>query len=391
MKRQVPLRRKILFWPLLFTISVALFAVLAELGLRLFWTPAFISNYYMRDETYHHRARPKAIGVQFLEDGTRIWIATNSLGLRDREYGPKEKGALRILVLGDSYTEAATSPLEQTSTKLLEQRLQQYLAGSRRRIEVINAGQISYSPLLEYLLLKNKLIGLEPDLVLLNLDMTDVQDDAMYSKLAVFDEQGRPTRVPNQPVPMIVETKYQPSPLIKWLNDRSYLFKFADWLFRYQASRQSVNIRIGDIATDRLGSTRDEVTNWESYFQLTGSYLKLIDQFLRERKISFLIFIYPQGQQTAGREWDEGRKSYRFERNKVYTGTFFPFLQQFCAEKKLDCHPLLDEFRAYRGAPLLFLPFNGHFTQAGEALLADCQYRALLGGGYLNDFKFAPE
>jgi lysophospholipase L1-like esterase len=51
-------------------------------------------------------------------------VQTNSLGLRDHEYGPKAPGELRILSIGDSYTFGQGVALEETFSKVLERRLQ---------------------------------------------------------------------------------------------------------------------------------------------------------------------------------------------------------------------------------------------------------------------------
>ena len=108
---------------------------------------------------------------------------------------------------------------------------------------------------------------------------------------------------------------------------------------------------------------------------------------MNQRGIPFLLFAYPHGHQTAAREWREGRQAYAFEQNAIYTGTFFPFLAIKCQEYRVNCYLLLDIFRAYAGEELLFLPFNGHFTSAGQKLLAESQYQAILQGNYLAVYK----
>ena len=67
----------------------------------------------------------------------RIHVKINSKGLRDREYSyKKQKGVLRILILGDSFTEAFQVPLEHTFCKVLESELNK----TQRKFEVINGG-----------------------------------------------------------------------------------------------------------------------------------------------------------------------------------------------------------------------------------------------------------
>ena len=64
---------------------------------------------------------------------------------------------------------------------------------------MINTGVGSYSPLLEYLYLKNGGLDLQPDIVVLNFDLSDVWDDIQYTRLARFDEHGAPVAVGAEP------------------------------------------------------------------------------------------------------------------------------------------------------------------------------------------------
>ncbi len=362
------------------TLLLMLLAV--EIGLRLFWQPPVSVNYYRTDDAFHHRGRPNVVIHHVLHDGQKIEVATNSLGLRDVEYGPKPDGVTRILVLGDSFTEAGTAPFPFCSTKILERKLNDKFGAGR--FQVINAGQVSYSPLLEYLLLSRVLINLAPDLVLLNLDMTDVQDDQLYTRIAQFDEQGLPVAVPFRPIPTVV-AKEPPKKnnLLGYFYYKVFIVKFiAERTHYFEKSFTKQTIVKGEIDTDRLGATRDELTGWEPYYEQTGAYLRLIRDYLAARDIPLVVFVYPHGHQVAAREWAQGRELYAFAKDRVYRGTFLPFLETYCPQHDLDCRFLHQEFQQYTGDDLLYLPFNGHFTRAGEAMLALLQFDILIGGDY---------
>src|SRR4029453_17992017 len=104
---------------------------------------------------------------------------TNSFGLRSAEVAvPKPAGTFRILLLGDSFTFGFRAADEMVFARKLEQRLR---ADGFLSVEVVNAGVLSYCPLLEYLQYRHQLHALEPDLVILNFDMSDVQDHLEYS------------------------------------------------------------------------------------------------------------------------------------------------------------------------------------------------------------------
>jgi len=132
--------------------------------------PSHIAN-----EVYHH-------GLAANFDGYENWggsyhLVTDSLGLKDfatRQVAlnPTTK---RVLLIGDSFTEAPGMTFEQSFAGLL------YRAGQERadKIEFLNAGVISYSPVIYYKKVKYLLdIGLKFDEVVVLSDTSDVHDEA---------------------------------------------------------------------------------------------------------------------------------------------------------------------------------------------------------------------
>lgn len=94
----------------------------------------------------------------------RTDVRINALGLRDvdRSYG-RPPGVRRILVLGDSFTEALQVEREESFAALLERRL----GAQGERVEVINAGVSGYGTDNELLAYRQQYSHFEVDLVLL--------------------------------------------------------------------------------------------------------------------------------------------------------------------------------------------------------------------------------
>lgn len=124
------------------------------------------------------------------ESGGTVEVRTNSIGLRGPEIElPKPAGVFRILCLGDETTLAPEVAEEQTYCHQLQELLQPL---TDLKVEVINAGQPGGCPLTCELLLRRRLLGVQPDLILLHCDDSDVSDDRLARRFTRVDANGVP-------------------------------------------------------------------------------------------------------------------------------------------------------------------------------------------------------
>ena len=98
----------------------------------------------------------------------------NSLGLRNREVGPKKAESFRILFLGDSLIWYGGTGSGELYTELLERRLNARSPNGPSSFEVINAGIPGYTTYQEFEFLKIYGLDMEPDLVILGFVFNDV-------------------------------------------------------------------------------------------------------------------------------------------------------------------------------------------------------------------------
>jgi len=98
----------------------------------------------------------------------------NSLGLRNREIGPKEPGVHRILFLGDSLVWSGETSSGALFTDVLERRLNEMRLNADLSFEVINAGIPGYTTWQELEFLKHYGLGMKPDLVILGFVFNDL-------------------------------------------------------------------------------------------------------------------------------------------------------------------------------------------------------------------------
>ena len=125
------------------------------------------------------------------DTGLVVEFKTNSFGARGSEpVVPKPAGVLRVLCLGDETTLGAELPESAAYPAQLEETLAARLGS---RVEVINAGVPGNCPRLAALQLRHRLMALQPDLVLLHFDMSDVAEDAAVRRFVALDRQGHPT------------------------------------------------------------------------------------------------------------------------------------------------------------------------------------------------------
>lgn len=105
------------------------------------------------------------------------WYTTNSIGMRESEIAPKGSNEYRILVLGDSYTEAAQLFKNKTYTALLERMLNSN--GNDKSIRVLNFGMSGHSPAyyLQFADYYNELVS--PDYVVIQVNDGDFSSDLM--------------------------------------------------------------------------------------------------------------------------------------------------------------------------------------------------------------------
>lgn len=139
----------------------------------------------------HHELKPLLrLNIAARGDESDFELRTNSLGMRGDEIVlPKPADTYRIICLGDERTAGIDVAEEETFCHQVQKLLQ---TRSQLKIEVINAGTPDYCPLLSALQFKQKLIAAQPDLVVMNWDMSDVWDDYRFRRYTTMGANNEP-------------------------------------------------------------------------------------------------------------------------------------------------------------------------------------------------------
>ncbi|MEA3489174.1 MAG: SGNH/GDSL hydrolase family protein [Candidatus Omnitrophota bacterium] len=385
--------KRIFFIFIIIFINLAVIFVIGEVYARVkhggtLEMKAREASYRRADFELHHSFIPGAKGRSVTEEWN-VPYEINSHGLRDREYSPeKREGVYRILALGDSFTEGYGVEAGDAFIKLLEKKLN--LAGGG--YEVINCGIASYSPLLEYLFLKEKGLGLDPDMVVLFYDFGDLKDDLEYERTTFFGPGGVPLRC----VPLKRVRAFSDNPVERFLvrHSRFYLYlenRINKLLYKLRkiGFDQYVKDNISGREHKLSGEgEKIEVSRFIAFSETDGDrvkklwkinekYLDLIYGMLRERGIAFVLVSYPNAVEVDGEAWSRGREEYGFVAGRVYPEPAVVDIMREYAEKR-DI-PLVNLYGYFRGnrTPGLFFDFDGHFTKKGHRVMAEGLFEEL--------------
>lgn len=177
--------RKLLVW----CGPTILFFAIGEISERVFFHSGL--HPLRKDPILNHVWAPSSQFVEgrYADRGIPPYLKkVNSQSFLNDHTIQKEKppGTYRIAYFGDSFVEG-TCQIPDTVPMNVEKNL---TVPGKSSVEVINTGTMSYANTIYYLLLKTKLLDLKPDLVVVNVDMTDVFDDSIYRATLSFDGSG---------------------------------------------------------------------------------------------------------------------------------------------------------------------------------------------------------
>lgn len=165
-------------------LCLIVFIGLFEIGLRVMGTflthvEANGAEFFSAYETFGFKnnwTRPADTSRAVEYQEFQYTFSTNSLGLRDVEHSiDKPDSVKRIVLLGDSFVESFGSPNDSTITVLMQQQLNADTT-LQYSYEVLNGGVAGSDLFFGYQLLKTRLLQYSPDVVVLNLNGTDIND-----------------------------------------------------------------------------------------------------------------------------------------------------------------------------------------------------------------------
>ncbi len=134
-------------------------------------------TYRIPSDVYHHDLAPNVEVKDAWWGHTRYAVATDSLGFRSQEprETPLASAGRRIVFIGDSFTEGTGVEYAETFVGRIAE------AMSVNGVEVLNAGVISYSPIIYFKKIEHLLgRGFELDELVVFIDISDIWDEVHY-------------------------------------------------------------------------------------------------------------------------------------------------------------------------------------------------------------------
>lgn len=361
---------------------------------RFIWLPDEISAYvHSANNTFKfHFTEQKRITAEH---------RTNRYGFLGPDIVvPKGERTRRVLVLGDSITEALQVDRRHNYTGLLEEYLNNYPDGKTRHVEVINAGVSGYSPLNYYLNFKRQYARLKPDLVIVQLFANDVFEDHTARAKSILDENGLPLKTGRYfqedifRHPPVDRATFDDNPLryrvLRFLIEKS---RFAEYMYvKIYNLKKASRFHQGMIRKDEFG------TGYQFFINDPGSVLSRKPGFreeawrytqqlllaLREEVVrsgsAFMLLYVPMEAQLKLDQYGVHMQLYA-------TGHLGPvfnaMLAWFSGEHGIHYLDLLEPFETqkHRG---LYLNRDGHMTENGHALAAEQLYEYVIANDLLN-------
>lgn len=383
--------KKIFFYILMCLGIFIVFFTVGEICFRIFRGPPNpLAMTIQRYDEYLFEPNSLQPQVSSQEGEYNAMAHVNSLGYRGAEFSrEKEPGKIRIFAVGDSFTFGVGAEDNETIPYLLESQLK----GQKKSVEVINAGVGHTSPITHYVNLRDIHLQYHPDMVLLLLDLTDLQDDWHSGRHAVYDKNGEITgfnltMIDGRRSWWLLSTYY--SAFCKYFHNRlvRMIWKINDMGLKEYAravkegkKAKALIANSHDLKSDKVimeydllvfARGRDRKDVIDKHFRRTAKYLLKIKDMLDQRHIPMVLVMYPYGIQVGGEQWGKGRVHWGFEEGKTYDNTYaFEIVEQFARENKI---PFINTFQDFRRADpnkKYFFDYDGHLTPEGNKIVAD--------------------
>jgi hypothetical protein len=333
------------------------------------------SAYQVHDPLLGWRDKPGAQAA-FQRREYDVTVRINDLGFRDSDRGYlPAPGTFRVLVLGDSFVEGYTVPLEQVVSKVLESRLD----APGCRAEVLNAGVSAYSTDQEFLLYKEEGSRYRPQVVALFFYYNDVLHNLRthyYGRpKPVLTFKDGPPRVHNFPVPRPSPPPAPADPAPRPSPEGSALFELVQdgvqrWPRTYNALARLglwAPIRARWPPPELFVYRREATPEIDQAWLKTERILKALAEEVRARATHLVIVYVPSRMEVSDQDLEATRVWYGLDEASWGRPAVLRRLRQAADAAGLpvlDLTPALKKAQGFFGGP--YFQHDGHWNARGH-------------------------
>ena len=331
-------------------------------------------NIFQSDDIVGFTYKPNATTYEKGREYNALY-QINSIGLRDREYGPKRSGIFRVLLLGDSFSVSHGIPIENSLSRQLERSLQTIADKDNKplKIEVINASHGGYSPYNYWKAYSRWKLILKPDIIIVVLSPDDYDSSNAYMHYVV--ENGNITSMFKDKNKRVTGGIRHVTKLRKWFSWNSEFYILLRNFFYY-------NDLIGQLS--RWASTKNKENNsqlqqyirpqsegitkaWAESF----SYLKYLLKETEQDGLKLIILSLPLKLEIDPEYYKKTLLSNNLTPQQFDINQPLKQITYFCHQENI---PLLDPREALRKrhseTPCYFV-YDGHWIEEGIRAATD--------------------
>lgn len=279
-RRRRRLRRAMIRLALL-AASLFVSLLMCEFAVRIF-SPQVLFPRYVTDGGFGVRVNVPNARYWHTSPEVHVQFRINSMGIRsDREYSfRKPPGTIRIVGLGDSFTQGYEVDLADTYLY----RLEEILAARGLPVEVINLGVSGYGNAEELLMLEELGLRFDPDVVVVAFFQNDLHDN-VRSGLFRLDAHDQLVRDAQEYLPAIgIRDRLYSFWAYRWAAEHSHLLSLCRERLARVVKRRRVQKNVDQLAP---GGADDYPA------RLAGRLLEEIKHRCDQRDVAFLLMDIP--------------------------------------------------------------------------------------------------
>jgi hypothetical protein len=312
----------------------------------------------------------------------------------------KPSGVFRIIILGDSFTEALQIEEYKNYCSRLEEYLNGYFLSSGKRFEVINAGISGYSPIQEYMFYKKRLQEFDADLVIVQLWTNDIFEDHKVGAMSLLGQDQLPVKINRyflrkyQNRPQMGFGTFEVNPVINAAHN------FLVETSRFYEYIYTVMIKANKNRNPHENLTKQlEFDDQNQFFIIqednplylnkqfrwraldnTTRYLLALKQLVESRGAQLMLFYIPVEAQLSLTHYGTHKQLYGL--NKIGSG-FNEFLERFCGQYKIHCLDLLPAFEKNKEKGM-YIHSDGHLNEIGQGEVSQALFDYLKGSSIVS-------